>query len=152
MSQTDSIQTMLQTLKDKATEADVFDATTIDEGGQVLACTPRDAGGEATYQAFMDSGTWFVALVTPDRWLSESVESDLMHLGDSIEELIEEELIELGLDSITPKVEHFRSEELLYTFRTPLPAETSVEEAAIWLLAYEAAFRELGDMTAEPDE
>ena len=39
-------------------------------------------------------------MLTKDRWLSESIEAEVMHHGDSLEELIEEELIDLGLDAV----------------------------------------------------
>jgi hypothetical protein len=77
-----------------------------------------------------------------------------MHFGDPIEELVAEELEEL--DGTPPAgglvVRHFRSDDLLYTFETPLPKDADGETAVLWLLAYEAAFRELGDMTADDED
>lgn len=86
-----------------------------------------------------------------------------MHHGDPIEELVEEELVELSSEPRgtrrdraaieRPTVQHFRSDDLLYTFRTPLAGDPpSADEATRYLLAYEAAFRELGDVEADPDE
>lgn len=96
-------------------------------------------------------GRVWVGMYTPDRWLSESIEADLMHTGDKLEELLEEELIEQGYEGRLD-VEHFRSEDKLYTFRSPLeladPASAdTADRAARVLLAYEACFRELGDMS-----
>jgi hypothetical protein len=104
-------------------------------------------------------------MATPDRWLSESIEADLMHTGDPIEELIEDELVELGhdpkRDGAMPAVRHFRSDDRLYTFENLVPcghalASGDVDGAAAiagrYLLAYEAAFRELGDMSGGDDE
>ena len=70
-----------------------------------------------------------------------------MHTGDTMEDLLEEELVEMGQPAGSPVViEHFRSDDLLFTFRTPVPGDVDV--AAAWLLAYEACFRRLGDMEA----
>ena len=94
--------------------------------------------------------------MTADRWLSESIESDLLHTGDKMEELAE-----LGSDDRVARVEHFRSDDKLYTFRLRVPAakpggtggaRTLEDQAATHLLALEAAFRNLGDMSAGPDE
>ena len=113
----------------------------------LLTCAARDAAAAARYTLGEESGTWFVGLETEDRWLSESIEADLVHSGDSLEELIEEELVDLGLvvDAVT--TQHFRDERMHYVFRSPLPKDVSPEEAALWLLGYEATFRELGDMS-----
>ena len=46
------------------------------------------------------------------------------------------------------KIEHFRSDDMLFTFRSPLPAGIQAADAAKVLLAYEACFRNLGDMNA----
>ena len=79
----------------------------------------------------------------------------LLHTGDPIEELVEDELIDLGYEGPRLPVKHFRSDDMLYTFRSPIPIDpadeaAAVEAAARCLLAYEAAFRELGNMqTAE---
>lgn len=97
-----------------------------------------------------------------------------MHHGDPIEELIEEELVDQGYivgvkgrsagnsndpsgshrtrQGVEVEVQHFRSEDMMYTFQSPLPIEASsdlskaIRVATQWLLAYEAAFRRLGDM------
>jgi hypothetical protein len=118
--------------------------------------TPDGGGG----------GRFWVSLVTPSRWLSESIESDLVEHGDDLGELIEDELIELGYEetggaSAKPTFQHFRSPEMLYTFRTPIPmgdvavesagTDRPVEVAAVWMLAYEQAFRRLGDMEASDE-
>ena len=71
---------------------------------------------------------------------------------------IEEELVEQGLDFQLP-IEHFRDEQMQYVFRSPveLPGDESlsgqamVDRIAGVLLAYEAAFGQLGDMKP-PDE
>lgn len=127
-----------------------------------LRCKAKDAAADAWYSIVAQAGGWWVRLATPDRWLSESIETDLMHYGDPIEELVEEELVELGHDPkrhpAMPTVKHFRSEDKLYTFENPVPlgevadASAAAEVATRYLLAYEAAFRQLGDMAGGDDE
>ncbi|MDY7110591.1 MAG: hypothetical protein SYC29_18315 [Planctomycetota bacterium] len=139
----------LQNVKAKVEQADVFDGISLADG--MLHCAARGCAAPATYRLERAEGAWHVALVTPDRWLSESIEADLMHTGDPLEELIDEELVDLGHDGGPLPVSHYRSDEMLYTFRSPLPIENVDESAAVetasrCLLAYEAAFRELGDM------
>lgn len=129
-----------------------------------------DGGGE---------GRLWVSLVTPSRWLSESIESDLVEHGDDLGDLVEDELVELGYeptgggesdsDGGKPTFQHFRSPDLLYTFRTPIPtpqpgsgvsveseralaAHAAATVAGLWVLAYEQAFRRLGDMEDKGDE
>ena len=45
--------------------------------------------------------------MTKDRWLSESIEGDLEHTGDELEELFEEELVELNWDGEVPPFDIF---------------------------------------------
>jgi hypothetical protein len=144
----------LDGVRKRAAAAGVFSDMEIADG--MLRCAARASAAPAWFRLEADGGQWFVSLVTPDRWLSESIEADLMHHGDPLEELIEEELVELGFTSEGLVVQHYRSEDLLYTFRSPLPvregsAEPDPDTAATFLLAYEAAFRELGDMEADDE-
>ncbi|HWB20091.1 MAG TPA: hypothetical protein VG711_07320 [Phycisphaerales bacterium] len=111
----------------------------------------------AWYRLDAEKSGLFVSLVTPNRWLSESIEADLMHTGDDIEELVAEELTDIGGPCESLKVQHFRSDDMLYTFRSPLPVnglsdEVAAEVACQCLLAYEAAFRQLGDMDDDSDD
>jgi hypothetical protein len=130
----------------------VFGPVEVREG--MLVCRARASAAPASYRLFLDQGRLWVALVMADRWLSESIESDLVEHGDRLEDLLEEEMVELGLHPAEPaRFEHFRSDALLFTFRSPLPitpeqagSDQAVETAATWLLAYEAMFRNLGDM------
>lgn len=160
---TDLLSRLLDDLRGAAERAGVFGEITLRDG--LLACRARDAAEEAWYQVAIVGGRVIVRLVTADRWLSESIESDLMHYGDPLEELIEEELVELGhdpkRDGAMAPVKHFRSEDRLYTFESvvPLDAALASGDAALartlasrYLLAYEAAFRELGDMAGGDDE
>lgn len=155
---TKSTVSMLEAIRARAEEAGVFAECRLADGR--LQCRALNAAEEAWYRIEPDNGpdngSWYVSLVTPNRWLSESIEADLMHFGDPIEELIEEELIELGMEKGQPKVEHYRSDDMLYTFRTPLKSAEGdaafSQEAGTYLLAYEAAFRELGDMDVDEED
>ena len=148
---------LLEPVRAAADSAGVFAA--VELAGDLLRCRALGSAEEAWYRVRREEGRWFVELVTADRWLSESIEADLMHYGDPIEELVEEELVEIeeargGSHRGQPAVQHFRSEDRLYTFRTAMsgPGEPADPAATInMLLAYEAAFRRLGDMSAAPD-
>ena len=92
--------------------------------GQTLAVKLRlakDAVAEAWYVVDREGDGWAVSLLTPDRWLSESIESDLMHFGDPLEELVEEELAELGWRGRVPTIKHFRDDAKQYVFRSRVP-------------------------------
>jgi hypothetical protein len=112
-----------------------------------LRCHAKDCPEPAWYELAATGDVLTVRFATPDRWLSESIESDLMHFGDPIEELVEEELAELGWRGKVPAIKHFRDDAKLYTFESPLPAglNADADVAAKFLFAYEAAFRSLGD-------
>jgi hypothetical protein len=145
----------LNTVRGMVLQADVFESARVVEGR--LECEARGSAAPAFYRLEVDGGRVWVSLVTPDRWLSESIEADLMHTGDKLEELLEEELVDLGYDGPTPTYEHFRSEDKQFTFRTALPGSAESFDAAgadrarLMLLGYEACFRQLGDM-AEDEE
>lgn len=142
-------RTLLETVAEQARHAEVFARVAVQEAG--LVCHAADAAAHAEYRLGWEDGRLWVSLVTPDRWLSESIEADLMHTGDDVEELLEEELVEQGLEASRPVVEHFRSDDRLFTFRSPVSPEDA-DTAARWLLAYEACFRTLGDMAGGGDD
>jgi hypothetical protein len=142
---------LLEAVADRARAAAVFESVQVLDG--TLLCRARDSAAEAFYRLESVDGRLAVTLVTADRWLSESIEADLVHTGDKIEELIDEELVEQGFEDGPLPVEHYRSDDMLFTFRSRLPDEAradderTVQRATACLLAYEAAFRELGDMS-----
>lgn len=123
------------------------------ESGQFGLISPRPwgleaaaAGADAFYRIRNEAdGTW-IALVTSDRWLSQSIEQQLVHTGDKLEDLLEEELIDLDSPVTRLKVEHFRDEEKFFTFRSKVPVGSDPVSIAILLRGYEACFRRLGDM------
>lgn len=148
-----SIEPLLEGVRAIAERSGVFGPASIKEGR--LVCQAKESAAPASYRVFAEAGRIYIALVMSDRWLSESIESDLMHTGDKVEDLLDEELVDVGAPITRLGVEHFRSDDLLFTFRSPLP-ETVVRigagGVAKCLLAYEACFRNLGDMSAGPDE
>ncbi len=137
-----------------AERAGVFGFVRLADGR--VECRAKECESEAFYRIEQADGKWWVSFVTPDRWLSESIEADLEHTGDELDELLEEELAELGLEAALP-YQHYRSEDRLFTFRSPLPPARGGEEgmadvAVRCLLAYEACFRELGDVAGAKEE
>lgn len=158
-SQHPSIAALFSAVADKARDANVFgDIRTTSAG---LTAAAKASAEPAEFRLFIEKDTLWVALVTEHRWLSQSIEADLVHTGDKLQDLIEEELVNLDWEGFKPTFEHFRDEKKLYTFRTRLTPpldlakageQTTIERVAIALLAYEATFRQLGDMEADQDE
>ena len=148
----DAVTDILAAVRDRAAASARFASVAIE--GERLRCRAKGAEAEAWYVVDRDGGRWSVALLTPDRWLSESIESDLMHFGDPLEELVEEELAELGWRGRVPQIKHFRDDAKLYTFENALPDGVAGDAllAAKFLFAYEAAFRSLGDVGGGDDD
>ena len=155
----DACQALYEEVGDQARRSGLFDK--VRRTDHVLLCRAREVESEAHYFVFVndDHDHVYVGLHTPDRWLSESIEADLVHLGEKVEELLEEELIDQGIDEAFA-VEHFRDDEKLYVFRSAVPvtgsakleSEETAERITRILRAYEACFYELGDMAGEePD-
>lgn len=147
---------LVEAVAERVRRADVFEEVHCAESG--LHCQARDVESEAFYQLLHESaegGTVWVGLFTPDRWLSESIEADLLHSGDKMEELLDEELVELGFDAGPLVIEHFRDDAKQYVFRSSVHVphdagrveQAEIERVVKVLLAYEACFRQLGDMS-----
>lgn len=156
-----SIAKLLAAVADRARKAGVFGDIRVE--GPTLHAAAKASAEPAEYRLFVESEPGgqilWVALVTEHRWLSQSIEADLVHTGDKIEDLLAEELVDLGWEGYRPSYEHFRDPKRLYTFRTPLPldlaradAPETVEKATVALLAYEQCFRALGDMEDDGEE
>lgn len=143
------MQDLLQTVTQEVAARGVF--REIESLPDRIRCHAKGCPEPAWYELAPVQGVLVVRFATPDRWLSESIESDLMHFGDPIEELVEEELAELGWRGKIPAIKHFRDDARLYTFEGTVPA-TDPATASKFLLAYEAAFRALGDVGGEGDE
>lgn len=144
---------LLESLSAAARTANVF-ATVDIQSGQ-LRCDAAEVEEEAWYQVgpagdHAGQPCIWVGLYIADRWLSESVEADVLHSGDHFEDLLEEELIDQDYDTRL-KVEHFRDDNKVFVFRSPVPADNP-EAVRKTLIAYEACFRELGDMTPDEDD
>ena len=155
----DECQAMYEEVGDRVRAADVFKKVRRTDDG--LKCWAKHVESEAVYLVQVNQPEHdciYIGLHTPDRWLSESIEADALHRGDKFEELIEEELVDLGGEEGGLKVEHFRDDAKVFVFRTALPVasqgvidkELTIDRVTKLLLAYEAAFRELGDMA--PDD
>jgi len=150
----DECQALYEEVGDSARESGMF--AKVRRTDDALICRARDVESDTTYRAEVsdEHDLVWVGLYTEDRWLSESIEADLMFKGDKIEELLEEELLDQGFDARLP-IEHFRDEEKRYVFRSPvflpkgekLDGEGMVDRVRRVLLAYEATFRQLGDMS-----
>ncbi|MEM6552311.1 MAG: hypothetical protein AAF750_09325 [Planctomycetota bacterium] len=152
----------LDGVAEKLRDAGVFAEVTIGDKG--VLCRAREIEDEAFY--FIDpaapgpageTGVW-AGLFTANRWLSESIEADLLHTGDKMEDLLEEELVDLGLEQKLP-IEHFRDDAKRFVFRSwitaegpeGLTSEATAEKFATVVRAYEACFYELGDMSPEEE-
>jgi len=139
---------------------DVFGQVEAGAGVVALVATAKQAAAPAEYRLEWDSGKQavYVSLVMADRWLSESIESHLVEHGDKMEELLEDELVEVGYFDLggppIEHVEHFRSDDKLFTFRAKVPLGEHLDDAEATdltvrlLLGFEACFRQLGDMEA----
>lgn len=108
---------------------------------------------DASFRIEAEGSRVYVTWTSPNRYLSQSIEAELMWTGDDLDDLIDEEVADQGrAGSPLGRVEHFRNEEKLFTFRSVVPLEGNVarDAAALCkcLLAYQAAFRDLGDMKA----
>jgi hypothetical protein len=127
------------------------------QDGDVLICHAIGTVEEAHYRVEVEEDRIWVSMVTKDRWLSESIEADLMNSGDKLEELIDDELADLGAADLPVSFEHFRSDDMFFTFRSPIEIpQAGLSEAAkstsLMLLAYVACFEQLGDVGIGSDD
>jgi hypothetical protein len=153
--QIDALAQVLSAVEANARAAGVFGAVRVE--GDCLHCEAEGSAEPATYQVKAEDDGLFVALVMEDRWQSQSIEAELVHSGDKLDDLIEEEMVDLGYDGPKLGFEHFRSPEMLYVFRSRLPVDgRSTDDlaatATAGLLAYHAVFGELGDMAGGNDD
>lgn len=152
-----AFKTLLDQVCQRARKAGVFASCEVVDGR--LECKADGSAEDAWYRVRWDGGRVWVSLEMANRWQSESIEADLVHTGDKLDELLEEEMVDLGYEGPRPTFEHFRSDDMLFTFRTPvavseseLGSEAAADKAGLVLMGYEACFRQLGDMDAENDE
>ncbi len=133
-----------------------------DEGkpDHVLAiAVAKDTPEPVFYRVEVVDGDLAVSWCSPDRYISQSIETDVLWTGDDLDDLIDEELVDLGWERGRLKpLKHFRNDEMLFVFISRLPIRADQATAAdaadiaLALMAYEHAFRELGDMAGEPDD
>jgi hypothetical protein len=146
---------LLSEVAARAQSAGVF--ADIDSKEGMLECKALNSAEPADYRVFEENGAIWVSLSMIDRWQSESIESDLVASGDKLNELIEDELDDLGILDPVVTFEHFRSPEMEFVFRSKVPSDgdgyPATELVGTWLLAYEQCFRQLGDIddTEEDD-
>jgi hypothetical protein len=130
----------------------------VSSAGGTVRCEALGTEDPAFFELAAAGGQVWVALKTPARYLSQSIEQDLVHSRDKIPDLLSEELIDRGYEGRTTlKFEHFRDENRQYCFRSLTPinvgdgaSASEVEIGVTMLLAYEATFRPLGGM--KPDD
>ena len=150
----DITQKLYEHVRSGAEKADVFASAEIDARG--VCCEAEGSAEPAFYRVYEEEGDIWIAMETEDRWLSGSIEGDLVNLGDKLDDLLEEEIVDLGHHDAVVEFDHFRSPEKVYVFRsklnTPLDDEKAADHALIWLLGYEAVFRELGDMSEDEED
>ncbi len=150
----DAVKKLFVRVAENARTSGVFASVAVDTS---IECAALESAAPATYSVEFDhaKAAVYVGLTMADRWLSESIESQLVEHGDKMEELLEDELVELdyfvaGGTPIT-KIEHFRSDAKLFTFRAIVGLEAGdMDKNTVVLtralLAFEACFRQLGDM------
>jgi len=151
-SQPAALDAIVDQVRTLAAASDLFGAITRDSRG--LNLEAPHAAAPASYRVNVENGTLWAALVTPDRYLSQSIEQDLVHTGDKMGDLLQDELIDVDHPApYRPVVEHFRDAQKLFTFRSAIPATdlagTPTECAQrVWLTlkAYQACFVNLGGM------
>lgn len=120
----------------------------------MLSCTAKGSAEPAFYRLIADAGHLWIALVMDNRWQSQSIEQTLMHTGDKLPDLLEEEFANLDMPGTRPPVDHFRDAAKLFTFRSKVATLDEVARDPVatakrawnYLLAYEATFHQLGDM------
>lgn len=151
------VAALLKRVAELAEESDAFLAVELD--GDLLTARFSDESVEASFCLEWTEGGLEVSMKTPDRWVSQSVEATLMNSGDSLEDLIDEELVELGCDEGPLPIKHFRDDERVYVFVSPAPVEVedagteaSAQTALACLLAYERAFSPLGDFAGGDED
>jgi hypothetical protein len=115
-----------------------------------VRCSAKHAGAPAHFELQRRGDVYWVRMVTSDRWLSESVEGQILE-GDPLDELLEEELADLGWRGTIGALKHFRDEQKVYVYEHQVPANnthSAAESASMFLIAYAKTFHELGDMSS----
>ncbi|MCA9293316.1 MAG: hypothetical protein KDA20_05825 [Phycisphaerales bacterium] len=133
-------------------EAETFAKVELRRPG--LWAHPAGTEAEAFYRIeFEGTGEVWASWCSPDRYLSQSIESELMWSRDDLDDMLDEELVDLGWDAGALKpLKHYRDDEQLFVFRALLPLRGAAlvagdgENLARCLMAFDRVFCELGDM------
>lgn len=145
---------LLEDVRALAAASDEFDEARLENGALVIHAA--EAPPEVFYRLEMDTGTMFVSWISADRYISQSIEAELMWTGDDLDDLIDEELIDTGwTHGRLGDMEHFRNDQQLFTFRSAIKTELEQLDAQSLLgclLAYHRAFSELGDMKPDAED
>lgn len=119
--------------------------------GSRLECSAKSSPVPAQYRVELTDMGWNISLGTMDRWLSESIESQLVESRDSLEDLLNDELIDLDWKEGAVPVRHFRDDAKRYVFECTLGRGSdkadNLRRTSAFLFAFEAAFSQLGDMS-----
>jgi hypothetical protein len=145
---------ILESLAEAARESGVFGEVAVSD--RRVTARAAASAAPAEYRVEIENGEACVGVFTADRWLSHSVEADLLNTGDDLEELLEEELVEVGYAGKAPSIDHYRNDEKMFAFRSRTGIkvnEPGAEEKIRQVLrAYEACFRHLGDMHKDGED
>lgn len=115
---------------------------------------PAGTDADAFYRIELTgAGQVWASWCSPDRYVSQSIEAELMWSRDDLDDMLDEELIDLGWDAGRLKpLKHFRDDDQLFVFRAQLPLNAGAlvagdgENLARCLMAFDRVFSELGDM------
>jgi len=135
----------------------VSEFASVESRDGMIVCTAKETPEPVEYRLFIEDGALWVSWSTEDRWLSQSVEADLVFTGDDLNDMIDEEIVDLGWDhGRLEGNEHFRSEDKRYTFRSKINLDAAgIEKAGTDLVfcaqAYDIVFCELGDMKGDEE-
>jgi hypothetical protein len=152
-----AIEKLFKLVSEQAEQKGVFAEVKLEAQQLICQAKTDDPDTKAWYKLTVgESDDIHVGVYTQDRWLSESIETDLVEHKDDIEDLLADEMYELGIDEGLG-VFHFRDEDLQYVFRSQIlmPADQAVDCAEFVdyvtkvLLAYESTFNQLGDLVCE---
>lgn len=125
----------------------------IERGPHYIEAHAAAAPPAARYRLAFEDGRLWVAWVSADRYLSQSIEQVLVFTGDDLDDMIDEELVDLGWrQGRLGGNQHFRDEKMLFTFRSGIPLDAdeitgdAAAECCKCIEAYRLAFADLGDM------
>lgn len=146
-----ALNAVLAEVEKGARASDRFGAVILERSVPRLRCAAR--GADASYelephparagQAGGPGLVLWLSLVMTDRYLSQSIEQDLVHSGDKLSDLYRDELIDAGYPADESDAaatqggkdgapmlpfEHFRDQQKRFTFRVAVPG--AIEELA----------------------